>query len=57
MNALLKLSGLIDALTERIGKGLIWLVLVMTLISAGNAEGGGAMMTVLLPSCHERKRS
>lgn len=37
MNALLKLSGLIDALTERIGKGLIWLVLVMTLISAGNA--------------------
>jgi len=37
MNALLKLSGLIDALTERVGKSLIWLVLIMTIISAGNA--------------------
>lgn len=26
-------------------------------ISAGNAEGGGAVMTVFLPSCHERKGS
>lgn len=25
-------------------------------ISAGNAEGGGALMTILLPACHERKR-
>ena len=37
MNALLKLSRLIDALTERIGKLSIWLVLVVVLISAGNA--------------------
>jgi TRAP-type mannitol/chloroaromatic compound transport system permease small subunit len=37
MNALLKLSQLIDALTERIGKSIIWLVLVVTLISSGNA--------------------
>lgn len=37
MNALLKLSGLIDALTERVGKSIIWLVLIMTLISSGNA--------------------
>jgi len=34
---LLKLSGLIDALTERVGKALIWLVLVVTLIGAANA--------------------
>lgn len=37
MNALLKLSHLIDALTERIGKSIIWLVLIVTLISSGNA--------------------
>lgn len=37
MNALLKLSELIDALTERVGKSIIWLVLIMTIISAGNA--------------------
>lgn len=37
MNFLLKLSGLIDALTERIGKSAIWLVLIVALISAGNA--------------------
>ncbi|MBL8392516.1 MAG: TRAP transporter small permease subunit [Candidatus Accumulibacter sp.] len=37
MNGLLKLSGLIDALTERVGKAIIWLVLVVTLIGAGNA--------------------
>jgi TRAP-type mannitol/chloroaromatic compound transport system permease small subunit len=34
---LLKLSRLIDALTELIAKGAIWLVLLVTLISAGNA--------------------
>jgi TRAP-type mannitol/chloroaromatic compound transport system permease small subunit len=34
---LLKLSQLIDWLTERVGKGAFWLVLIMTLISAGNA--------------------
>jgi len=37
MNALLALSRAIDALTERIGTFVIWLVLVATLISAGNA--------------------
>jgi TRAP-type mannitol/chloroaromatic compound transport system permease small subunit len=34
---LLKLSQMIDWLTERVGKGAFWLVLIMTLISAANA--------------------
>ena len=37
MNTLLKLSGLIDALNERIGKAIMWLILVVVLVSAGNA--------------------
>lgn len=37
MNALLKLSRLIDTLTEFIGKSAVWLVLLVVLISAGNA--------------------
>jgi len=37
MHALLRLSGLIDALTERVGRGARWLILVTVLISAGNA--------------------
>lgn len=37
MNALLALARLIDALTERVGRVAIWLVLIATLISAGNA--------------------
>lgn len=37
MNALLKLSQRIDTLTERVGKASLWLVLVVVLISAGNA--------------------
>jgi TRAP-type mannitol/chloroaromatic compound transport system permease small subunit len=37
VNALLALARGIDALTERIGRLVIWLVLVATLISAGNA--------------------
>jgi len=37
LNALLKLSRLIDALTERVGKAALWLVLIIVLISAGNA--------------------
>ena len=37
MTLLLKLSQLIDGLTERVGKGAFWLVLIMTIISAGNA--------------------
>jgi TRAP-type mannitol/chloroaromatic compound transport system permease small subunit len=37
MNALLKLSGLIDALNERIGKAVYWCILIAVLISATNA--------------------
>lgn len=37
MQALLKISRAIDALTERVGKATIWLVLIVTLISAVNA--------------------
>ncbi|MBI1283707.1 MAG: TRAP transporter small permease subunit [Thiobacillus sp.] len=37
MNTLLALARLIDALTERVGRVVIWLVLIATLISAGNA--------------------
>ena len=38
MTLLLKLSQLIDWLNERVGKGAFWLVLIMALISAGNAS-------------------
>jgi len=38
MTLLLQFSRTIDWLNERIGKGAFWLVLVMTLISAGNAS-------------------
>jgi TRAP-type mannitol/chloroaromatic compound transport system permease small subunit len=37
MQGLLKLSGLIDGMNERIGKAATWLVLVIVVISAGNA--------------------
>ncbi|MBA2723375.1 MAG: TRAP transporter small permease subunit [Methylibium sp.] len=37
MQALLHLSRLIDALNERVGKLILWLVLAAVLISAGNA--------------------
>lgn len=37
MTPLLKLSSLIDGLNDRIGKATIWLVLVASVISAGNA--------------------
>lgn len=37
MTLLLKLSQLIDWLTERVGKGAFWLVLLMTIISSANA--------------------
>ncbi len=37
MRTLLRLSGLIDALTERVGRAVRWLVLVAVLVSAGNA--------------------
>jgi TRAP-type mannitol/chloroaromatic compound transport system permease small subunit len=38
MNGLLKLSKFIDGITEHIGKTVTWLVLFVTLISAGNAS-------------------
>jgi TRAP-type mannitol/chloroaromatic compound transport system permease small subunit len=37
MPALLRLSRLIDALTERVGRAASWLILLAVLISAGNA--------------------
>ncbi|MGH8481283.1 MAG: TRAP transporter small permease subunit [Nevskiaceae bacterium] len=37
MHALLRLSRLIDALTERVGQAARWLILLAALISAGNA--------------------
>jgi TRAP-type mannitol/chloroaromatic compound transport system permease small subunit len=37
MQALLKLSRWIDALNERVGRSVYWLVLVAVLVSAGNA--------------------
>jgi TRAP-type mannitol/chloroaromatic compound transport system permease small subunit len=37
VKSLLALARLIDALTERVGRLAIWLVLIATLISAGNA--------------------
>ena len=38
MTLLLKLSKLIDWLNERVGKGAFWLILIMAIISAGNAS-------------------
>ncbi|MCX7164908.1 MAG: TRAP transporter small permease subunit [Rhodocyclales bacterium] len=37
MQGLLKISGLIDGLNERVGRAMIWLVLIVVVISAGNA--------------------
>lgn len=37
MQALLRISGLIDRLNERIGRSVYWLVLAAVLVSAGNA--------------------
>jgi TRAP-type mannitol/chloroaromatic compound transport system permease small subunit len=37
MKPLLKLSNIIDAFNNRIGQGLMWLILAAVLISAGNA--------------------
>lgn len=37
MNALLKLSRQVDALTERIGQAALWLVLIVVLVSTANA--------------------
>lgn len=38
MTLLLKLSQLIDWLNERVGKAAFWVVLIMTIVSAGNAS-------------------
>ena len=38
MKLLLRLSGFIDALNERVGRLTYWLILVMVLVSAGNAS-------------------
>lgn len=37
MQGLLKLSGLIDDINERIGKAATWLILIVVVISSGNA--------------------
>ena len=37
MTILLQISALIDALNERIGRTVYWLVLAAVLVSAGNA--------------------
>lgn len=37
MKFLLKLSGLVDALNERVGQVIMWLILAAVLLSAGNA--------------------
>jgi TRAP-type mannitol/chloroaromatic compound transport system permease small subunit len=37
MNALLRLARGIDALSEQVGKAAIWLILIVVVISAGNA--------------------
>ena len=37
MNILLRIASLIDALNERVGKAVYWLILLTVLISAGNA--------------------
>lgn len=37
MNTMLKLSQLIDGLNQRVGRGLMWLVLAAVLVSAANA--------------------
>ena len=37
MQGLLKVSSLIDDLNERVGRAMIWLVLIVVIISAGNA--------------------
>ncbi len=37
MNALLRLTSVLDAISERIGRVVMWLVLIASLISCGNA--------------------
>jgi TRAP-type mannitol/chloroaromatic compound transport system permease small subunit len=37
LKALLAFSSLVDALNERVGKAVYWLILVMVLVSSGNA--------------------
>jgi len=37
MNVLLAISRAIDALNERVGRTVLWLILVMALVSSANA--------------------
>ena len=37
MQGLLKLSAMVDNLNERIGRAMIWLILIVVVVSAGNA--------------------
>jgi len=37
MKLLLKISGLVDALNDRVGRAIMWLILVAVILSAGNA--------------------
>ncbi|MCK9381277.1 MAG: TRAP transporter small permease subunit [Sulfuritalea sp.] len=37
MQGLLKLSSLVDDLNERVGRSMLWLILIVVIISAGNA--------------------
>ena len=55
MNAMLKMSQLIDGLNERIGRNLMWLVLFAVIISAGNAVVRQACL--LYPSPRPRDRT
>lgn len=45
MTLLLKLSGLIDRLNTLVGRSVIWLVLIMVLVSSGNATVRYALNT------------
>ena len=37
MNGMLKMSQAIDALNERVGRAMIWLILIVVIVSSGNA--------------------
>ena len=37
MQGLLKLAGMVDDLNDRVGRAMIWLILIVVIVSAGNA--------------------
>ncbi|MEW5727025.1 MAG: TRAP transporter small permease subunit [Pseudomonadota bacterium] len=45
MSLLLRISGLIDRLNQAVGRSVLWLILVMVLVSAGNATVRYALNT------------